>query len=117
MNGKPITGEHGLHPGDRIAAGHLMIDFRIGGSDTEHTIVFVDPAPFVPHATTIETDLAGALIEPAVTSPVKAQSTAPTKAPTLAGQQRIRAARLSISCSGLCWTCQSRRRAPREASS
>jgi phosphoserine phosphatase RsbU/P len=87
VNGKQITGEHGLHPGDRIAAGHLMIDFRIGGSDTEHTIVFVEPGPSAAHATTIETDLAGALIEPAVTSPVKAQSTAPTQALILAGQQ------------------------------
>ena len=87
VNGKQITGEHAMQPGDRIAAGHLMIEFRIGGSDTEHTVFFVEPGPAAAHATTIETDLAGALVEPAVATPFKAQGTAPTQALILAGQQ------------------------------
>jgi phosphoserine phosphatase RsbU/P len=87
VNGKQITGEHALHPGDRIAAGHLMIEFRIGDSDTGHTVHFVEPTAASTHAATIETDLAGALVEPAVTSPVKALGIAPTQALILAGQQ------------------------------
>jgi serine phosphatase RsbU (regulator of sigma subunit) len=46
---------------------------------------FVELGPQNP-ATTIETDLAGALIEPAVATPFKAQATSPTQALIRAGQ-------------------------------
>ena len=63
-------------PGDRVPHGR-----RRPGTHRH----FVDPGP-PGHATTIETDLAGALVEPAVATPFKAQGTSPTQALIRAGQ-------------------------------
>jgi len=67
VNGLRIAEAHPLQPGDRITAGHLIIEFREGGAaPTPHsppaaqTVIFVDGGATPARSSTLETSLAGA---------------------------------------------------------
>jgi len=44
LNGQKIAGRAEFHPGDRVTAGHLSIEFADHAPDLAHTVVFVDQA-------------------------------------------------------------------------
>ena len=66
LNGNRITAPSLIRPGDRIAAGHLIIELNQPGAGFAETVVFVDPAEADhPTASTVITNLAGILAEDA----------------------------------------------------
>jgi len=62
LNGQRLEGPMPFNPGDRIAAGHLTIEFADAGLSTQNTVVFVDsPEQFSKSATTVVASLDGVL--------------------------------------------------------
>ena len=70
LNGNRIASVQTLRPGDRISAGHLIIEYREAGGATQaapppaaaNTVIFVEGADTgVPEGTTVATSLAGIL--------------------------------------------------------
>jgi sigma-B regulation protein RsbU (phosphoserine phosphatase) len=62
LNGQRLDGPMPFHPGDRVAAGHLTIEFADAGLSTQNTVVFVDsPEQFSKSATTVVASLDGVL--------------------------------------------------------
>jgi serine phosphatase RsbU (regulator of sigma subunit) len=70
LNGVRLTEAQTLRPGDRIGAGHLIIEFREAGVSapppplpTAQTVIFVDGAATTGRSSTLETSLEGVLRE------------------------------------------------------
>ncbi len=62
LNGQRLEAPMPFHPGDRVAAGHLTIEFADAGLSTQNTVVFVDsPEQFSKSATTVVASLDGVL--------------------------------------------------------
>jgi sigma-B regulation protein RsbU (phosphoserine phosphatase) len=62
LNGQRLEGPMPFNPGDRVAAGHLTIEFADAGLSTQNTVVFVDtPEQFSKSATTVVASLDGVL--------------------------------------------------------
>lgn len=62
VNGVRIASAHPIAPTDRVAAGHLVIEFsNRPGSGLEKTVIFVEGASVPPASTTVVTNLAGVL--------------------------------------------------------
>jgi sigma-B regulation protein RsbU (phosphoserine phosphatase) len=62
LNGQRLEGPMPFNPGDRVAAGHLTIEFADAGLSTQNTVVFVDsPDQFSKSATTVVASLDGVL--------------------------------------------------------
>lgn len=69
LNGARITEPGTLRPGDRIAAGHLTIEFANPAAGLAETVVFVDPAVADhPTASTVITNLEGVLAADALSA-------------------------------------------------
>lgn len=66
LNGKRLERNTPFHPGDRIAAGHLNIEFADSSSQIENTVVFVDHGESTSNfSTTVVASLEGVLGPPA----------------------------------------------------
>jgi sigma-B regulation protein RsbU (phosphoserine phosphatase) len=62
LNGQRLEAPMPFNPGDRVAAGHLTIEFADAGLSTQNTVVFVDsPEQFSKSATTVVASLDGVL--------------------------------------------------------
>ncbi|HSM78299.1 MAG TPA: SpoIIE family protein phosphatase [Bryobacteraceae bacterium] len=62
VNGQRITAPRALQPGDRISAGHLIIDCA-GAPAADQTVIFVEPLEISSGTGTVVTSLSGALSE------------------------------------------------------
>ena len=62
VNGQRITAPRALQPGDRISAGHLIIDCA-GAPASDQTVIFVEPLEISSGTGTVVTSLSGALSE------------------------------------------------------
>jgi serine phosphatase RsbU (regulator of sigma subunit) len=89
VNGRQISRDHVLHPGDWISAGQLLIEFRDGSPARPPAVSFVETGPMGGDGTTIVTDLKNALDEPAVAAAdsVRVRGVAPVQALIRAGQE------------------------------
>ena len=84
LNSQRVTGDHVLHPGDRIKAGRLTIEYRNGESPAASgTVLFVETATTtVSNGTVIATNLEAVL-------GAKQAKSSPAAAPTLSGSRPV----------------------------
>jgi phosphoserine phosphatase RsbU/P len=87
LNDQPLRTKTRLRPGDRIAAGHLVIVFGATNGGPENVVVFDHSAAEAASASTVVTSLEGALADQTILQPAGGNGAAQIKALVRAGRE------------------------------